>query len=223
MITRADVERLSVGLGDELFFVTLFEQLPGRSRDLPILRFGNVARMPEELVAIELADGWSVDVEAFLVEARSWGGESGAPTFLYFPMDRQAEGLGVGSILISTTEEPSSIANVKGLLGMVHGHYDIARSVKRGGLVADHVDPASQWSGTVAVNAGVAIIIPAWTIMETLDQEELMADRKKVEDEIAKTEPRPTADSAFPDDPTVTRDGFMKDLEQVSQPLDTQE
>jgi hypothetical protein len=210
LLTREQVEEVKVGLGDELFLVSLFEQLPGRVHDLPVVRFGNISRLPDESVAIDLAPNWTVDVEAYLAETRSWGGESGAPTFLYFSIDRHAEGLGKGTILVGNTDLPSSIANVQGLLGIVHGHYDIARKVKGAeqfGMMA-----------TVDVNAGMAVVIPAWTILETLEKEELVEERERIEQESRNEEPTPTPDHGLKDPSRYQRKDFLRDLEKVTKP-----
>ncbi|MGZ6978298.1 MAG: hypothetical protein ACXVJW_09335, partial [Acidimicrobiia bacterium] len=83
LLTEEQADALRIGVGDDMFFVTLFQNLPGAKQDLPIVRFGHVARMPEEDVRIKLAKGWDVEVPAYLAEARSWGGQSGAPAFFY--------------------------------------------------------------------------------------------------------------------------------------------
>ena len=91
----------SIGAGDLVFMTGLFTKLAGLSKNLPIVRMGNIAMMPDEKVPTR-AFG---DIEAYLIEARSIGGLSGSPAFV------QETILGGGGKIY--------------LLGLVHGHWDI--------------------------------------------------------------------------------------------------
>lgn len=90
----------SIGTGDEVFITGLFAHLSGSARNLPIVRIGNIAMMPEELVPTSIGN-----IEAYLIEARSIGGLSGSPAFI-----RETVPMGIGSFY---------------LLGLMHGHWDI--------------------------------------------------------------------------------------------------
>lgn len=68
----------NIGIGDQIFFTGLFHEHAGRQRNIPILRVGNIAAMPEEPVASR--EFGPMDV--ILVEARSIGGLSGSPAFV---------------------------------------------------------------------------------------------------------------------------------------------
>jgi len=89
-----------IGAGDEVFITGLFAQLSGSARNLPVVRMGNIAMIPEEPVPTGMGD-----IEAYLVEARSIGGLSGSPAFV-----RETTSSGMGSFH---------------LLGLMHGHWDI--------------------------------------------------------------------------------------------------
>jgi hypothetical protein len=165
-----------VGPGDEVFFSGLFTGFPGVKRAEPVIRFGNVSMMPNEPVPIKNADDSVSHVDAFLVEARSWGGQSGSPAFVFFPATRRLGSLHLpplgetsgGDVFIPDDVRPR-------LLGLVHGHFDIKTDVAFSGDVYG--------SAHVPLNAGVAIVIPAQKIVDTLMQEELVEDRQ----EFAKT------------------------------------
>lgn len=107
------IRNRSIGTGDEVFMAGLFIPVAGSARNLPIVRMGSVAMMPNELVPTQT---WG-DIEAYLIEARSIGGLSGSPAFVR--------------------------ATVKGqhgefyLLGLMHGHWDIPPSAKNDEAVID--------------------------------------------------------------------------------------
>jgi hypothetical protein len=121
------------------------------------VRFGNIALMPHEPVPIRLEPGTAkVPRPAFLVEARSWGGQSGSPAFVYFLPDR------TGALA------PSSGAPIY-LLGVVHGHYDIEQPVVLAGSDSE--------SARISVNAGMAVVIPAQDLVDLICREDVIAAR----------------------------------------------
>lgn len=140
--------------GDSVFFAGLFSERPGRERSHPIVRFGDIALMPREPVSITVDPVTaSVPVDAYLVEARSWGGQSGSPAFIYFPPGHSfAPGMG----------SPR-------LLGLVHGHYPITERVNLSG---------DYGTGEVKLNSGIAIVIPSQCILEVLNHEDLVEARR---------------------------------------------
>jgi hypothetical protein len=64
-------------VGEESFLVGLFTNHYGREHNIPIIRRGNIAAIPDDVVFTET--GY---VKAYLVETRSIGGLSGSPVFL---------------------------------------------------------------------------------------------------------------------------------------------
>ncbi len=162
--------RPPVGEGDEVFFVGLFHRFPGEQQILPVARFGNIALMPYEPVMARTSvrqDAPSKPISAYLVEARSWGGHSGSPAWVYFPTTRTPSESLTWNDLGAT--QPL-------LLGLVQGHYAI--------------DPHEDFIGdlaherSLAANAGIAIVVPAEHILEVIRGEALSKDRQQIEDEI---------------------------------------
>ncbi|MFC1908948.1 hypothetical protein ACFLXD_03695 [Chloroflexota bacterium] len=86
--------------------------------------------------------------DAYLVESRSWGGHSGSPVFIYFPITRKP-----GVIDFGHQQEFA-------LLGLTQGHFDIPKDVIFTGDILG--------TGEVPLNAGIAVVIPAEKIIETL-------------------------------------------------------
>src|SRR5262249_32247530 len=76
---------IAVEVGDNIFSPGLFVQSAGKKKNLPILRVGNIARMPgDEMIVLETRSRGDVSLRAYLVETHSWGGFSGAPVFWHF-------------------------------------------------------------------------------------------------------------------------------------------
>lgn len=67
----------SILVGEESFLVGLFTNHYGREHNIPIIRRGNIAAMPDDVVFT--GSGY---VKAYLIETRSIGGLSGSPVFL---------------------------------------------------------------------------------------------------------------------------------------------
>lgn len=118
----------SIGSGDEVFITGLFAHLSGSKRNLPIVRMGNIAMMPSELVPTRDFG----DVEAYLIEARSIGGLSGSPAFV-----RETVFSGLGRFY---------------LLGLMHGHWDIPPEKKNDAVLMDR-----DTSGTVNMGIAIVI------------------------------------------------------------------
>lgn len=141
------IRSADIGSGDEVFITGLFAHLSGSNRNLPIVRFGNIAMIPDEPVPTRTGM-----IEAYLIEARSIGGLSGSPAFVY------------------------KIAQGRGklyLLGLMHGHWDIPPENKNDFVITDSFG---------SVNIGIAIVVPAKKILEVINQPELVEIRHKEEE-----------------------------------------
>ena len=196
--TPERLQRLGIGIGDEIFATGLFTEIPGTTRNLPIVRHGNVAMMPAEQIQTEL--GFT---DAYLVEARSLGGLSGSPVFVRHTLRTEVE-------RADGTREPF-FGNGSGmtLLGLMHGHWDIKESEMN--------KPFFTHDRKHGVNYGVAIVVPASKIYETLYQPELVAMRKHWEQKALRRNV-PGMDSAKPDnqDKLFTQSDFEAALKKAS-------
>lgn len=179
--------------GEEVFFSGLFVGHYGRGVPQPIIRFGNIALMPREPVKVEISKHpktWA-EVDAYLVEARSWGGQSGSPAFAKFHSGRRGELAAPGLPPI-------------GLLGLVQGTWKDHR-----GMVAP--DPSGE--GMVEINMGISVVIPAEKILEVIvNDEDFIAHRERLIEEgrsSAGSEMPPTGtsvdDDEFPQFEVLTR------------------
>jgi hypothetical protein len=170
--TREFVAEHGIGEGDDVFFSGLFIGHYGKGVPQPIIRFGNVALMPREPVKVEISKypRTLAEVEAYLVEARSWGGQSGSPAFLTFSAQRH-----MGGDLVVGGMPPFA------LLGLVQGIWTDPQGAKA-------PDPSGE--GVIEVNMGISVVIPAWAIMDLLLGGELAAVLKKLR-ALARMHPNP--------------------------------
>ncbi len=184
--TEEVIKREAIGVGDDVFLTGLFENHFGSQRNLPIIRVGNIASMPEERVHTEELG----DIDAYLVEARSIGGLSGSPVFVYLGSMRT----------VGMSMQLGRAGPLFYWLGLMHGHFDLAK-LEGDALVEDSLT-------NLKINIGIAIVIPVWKILEVLNQEGLMKVRKEAAEQAIKKR-SPTADS-------ITEDEFKETLKKVS-------
>lgn len=138
----------AIGVGDEVFLPGLFVNHFGRQQNLPIVRVGNIAAMPEEPVATELGL-----MDAYLVEARSVGGLSGSPVFV-----------SLGSTRTFGNQTRLATGNIFYWLGLMHGHFQV-------GPISNDDVVSQDASGREYVNMGIAIVVPVSKILEVINQE----------------------------------------------------
>jgi hypothetical protein len=183
-----------IGEGDDVFFCGLFQSFPGIERMQPIIRFGNISLMPREKIYLrDSPEDTPYLAAAYLVEARSWGGHSGSPTFWYFKPDRVP-----GEIFIPNRKG----GPLSALLGLVSSHYEIPREVDFTGDVGE---------GKVSINAGMAAVIPARFISELLFGDEFIEQRKKIEEKIKQN---------IQNKKELTQEDFEDVLRKIARPLD---
>ena len=165
-IATPDVIRTQdIGIGDEVFITGLFVHHFGQERNIPIIRIGNIAGMPEE--EIETPDFGKID--AFLIESRSIGGLSGSPVFVKISEPKTGQRiLRVEGRRMSVDEPRATGVDRIYLLGLVHGHWDTLPS---------QIDTMAIDTRGESVNVGIAIVVPAQKILEVLNQPEFQRDR----------------------------------------------
>jgi len=189
-----DFTKENVGVGDEVFITGLFTEAPGQKRNMPIVRHGNLAMLPDEQIQIET--GYA---DVYLVEARSIGGLSGSPVFVR-SADFRSEGL-------------DSTRGIK-LLGLMHGHWDIRES---------EMNNARITQSRRGVNLGIGIVVPAMKILETINQPRCVEWRTEMERELDRQN-IPRTDMARPkqkdeEDPEFTQKDFEEALRQATRKI----
>lgn len=174
-------ERVIVEVGHEVVFVGLLQHQHGEARNLPIARFGHIARMPSEPVGIE---GVGCD-PVFLAECHSWGGNSGSPCYLRHPVVMQWEVDDERPGHAGTKRELSAETDVLALLGLVSGHFNIDQEAETIGDILGEI--------RVALNSGIAIITPVKAMRHLLLREDVRQDRNARTERWLAAHPQPAS------------------------------
>jgi hypothetical protein len=204
------IEEWGVGIGDELRVVGLFSKRVGNKQNIPVVRSGIIAAMPEEPVETTVNRfGKIVQVKfnAYLGEVRSIGGLSGSPVFVCVEHFRKPRPEGAGRPLLL------GVGYRILLLGMIRGHWHYE---SQGSFITS---AANRPKDVEQVNMGMALITPIQDVLDTLYDEEgeLMKQRRKGDEEYTKQKGGITEDStkAQREEP-LTREAFTDALKQVS-------
>lgn len=170
-----------IGPGDDVALAGLYRNHVGKQSNIPVIRSGIISAMPEEPVWTELGP-----MEAYLIEIRSLGGLSGSPVmWLSGPgrLDTKSGVMRYGDYCFF-------------LLGLVHGHFDAPKSDR---FVSE------AWPYPERMNEGMSMVVPVAKILETVNQEAVMGDKRKHEAKIRDEEgsakmdslPEPDLDERF--------------------------
>jgi hypothetical protein len=135
-----------IGEGDEIFIVGLFSRHTGNQKNLPIIRMGTIAMISDEPIQTQKFGS----IEAYLIEARSIKGLSGSPVFVL-----KQNGIRIAQHII-----PSSKVTLH-FFGLMHGHWDLNPG--------ESLDMDDAEGGEDSINVGIAIVIPAKHILETIN------------------------------------------------------
>lgn len=174
-VTEKVILEKNIGPGDEVFITGLFAHVSGRMRNLPLVRMGNVALFPSDKIQVLIGEEWYW-VDAYLIEARSIGGISGSPVFVRLGFWRSKDG------------QAQFSGNIFYLLGLMHRHWEVTVG-KKNDLVQLNEDVFG------AVNLGIAIVVPAYKILEVLNQPNQVEYRRKLdEEELRRRQPMPVND-----------------------------
>ncbi len=170
-LTEKIIKDRDLGPADEVFLVGLFTRMSGEQKNIPIVRSGNIAMMPDEMVpGITGPHGESVTSDAYLIELRSIGGISGSPVFI-----RETLNLG---IVEDATQKPAKIHGLGSpyFLGLAHGHWSIPPENRNDADIQTIGDKKDR------INVGIAVVVPAKKILEVLNHPELIQMRKEAEE-----------------------------------------
>jgi hypothetical protein len=192
--TNAVIANHQIGIGDEVFLAGLFSPHYGKKNNIPIVRVGNIAAMPQEKVNTHIGE-----IDAYLIEARSIGGLSGSPVFV------QIGGMRHGVVTVSSGLQFF-------LLGLMHGHFDSQILQK---------DATEDTIKAETVNMGIGIVVPVEKIMETINQPKI-SDAEKQEVENFKKQNLPTMDTAPEVEGSFTKADFEDALRKVSRKTEPQ-
>jgi hypothetical protein len=155
-----------IGPGDEVFIVGLFYLHAGKEKNIPIVRAGIIAAMPEE--KIETPFGI---IDGYLIEARSIHGLSGSPVFVYLGAFRPVDPGYQMEYPPMPTIRPTFHEGLKSpmyyLLGMMLGHFDTEPS----DLEMEQI------------NMGIGVVVPIEKVLEVINQPHFAEMERALEEE----------------------------------------
>lgn len=158
--TKSREEFYAPNLGDEVITVGLYTSHYGLTKNIPVVRVGNFAALPDEPVRTEF--GY---VEAYLVEMRSIAGLSGSPVFLSPPQLR-VDGGGDIKFLKQKTHP---------IVGMCVGYHVVETKEDQISVPKFQTDSrsASAFGGASydERNTGFAVVIPIERVLELFEDE----------------------------------------------------
>ena len=158
-LTDDQIIKEGIGIGDELFLMGLFTQRQGTLRNIPIIRSGIIAAMPEEPIFNE-STGQTYN--AYLIEARSIGGLSGSPVFMAYPKR--------GIQMHPPPRGFNFMTHEMVLLGVVRGHWDLKSKASSSDFLGDEDS---------RLNMGIAIVTPIEELTQLLKTERLILERRQ--------------------------------------------
>jgi hypothetical protein len=144
---------ISQKIVSDVFFTGLFVPHFGEKTNSPIFRFGRVAMLPEERIRWQDSNKPAEQVELYLLETMSFGGNSGSPVFFSQGADREAGRLYVGAPEIT-------------LAGVMRGNFNEPR-------VGGFVQTPNAVLPAFAQNVGIAAITPGHLLRDILFSEKL--------------------------------------------------
>jgi hypothetical protein len=183
-LNKERIEPSGVGIGDDIFMLGLFTLRHGRGKNIPILRSGAIAAMPEEPMFNEQTGR---PYEAFLIETRSIAGLSGSPVYVML-RGKAAKAYPSASGGVFAMEGPIDELIGVLLLGIIRGHWDMKRE-------DSGVDFAGDLDSTI--NTGIAIVTPAWEILNLIENNPKLKANREKDKEARLKRSAPTLDSGF--------------------------
>ena len=149
--TKEEYKNLKISEGSEVFFIGLFSPYLRAERNYPVVRFGHVALVTDEKIP------FIGKQELYLIEAGSYGGNSGSPVFFCLG----PETLEPGKLVVSGSP-------IYKLSGIMEGTF---RDVAEINVIETKAIPAAYY------NMGIAAVVPSYKLREILFGDELKKQR----------------------------------------------
>ncbi|MCE0764828.1 serine protease [Pseudonocardia kujensis] len=174
-MTQEQRDNGTFGAGDECFVVGRNVGLEGQEFNTPACRFGAVSIMrPDKIYQPRRAHAQ----DSIVVEAKSLGGYSGAPVFIY-----QSPGISepTGGFMENWPVVVNSYMwSGFALLGITWGHANGRTPVEGPWL------DLTQSEKDLVVNSGMMLVVPAWKIADLLNQDVFVEERRRTEAKYVK-------------------------------------
>jgi hypothetical protein len=170
-VMPADVERVRLGPGEDVFMIGRFIDHDGGPINRPAVRFGNISVMPSP---IEQPNGQMAD--AYCVDLNSRTGYSGSPVFVYrtpgFDLEEGHEPDSPDGKLTGKELLLLAGTNYLCLLGIFFAHFPEEWEIREGKAAPTETAagvPLISTGKYVRGLSGMGCVLPAWNIMEVLN------------------------------------------------------
>lgn len=204
LATKDWLDRMFVGVGDEVFMVGRFIGLDEAPNNTPVLRRGVLAL--SETVSVKNPRMERHPQESYVVEMHSRSGFSGSPVFLDLDPDHWMHERG---------PEFNERRTGSYLLGMTWGMFPHFAQI----LDAESEEPVND-AWVMTDNSGMELVVPAWKIAELIDREDVVAERKARENRHRLEERLARKVEATSAEKPLTRAQFDATLRKVSRRRD---
>lgn len=166
LLAKQNAENLRVGLGDDLFMIGRFLNHDGKDKNVPVVRFGTIAMMPDEPI---LDNGRLQD--SFLIEIRTIPGFSGSPVFVHIPDTRFKD-----PHFRPTVAERKNFAQ--------YGYLERCIGIEWCRIKGETVTTPSINGSTfnIQLTSGMSGCIPSWKILELLMMNDKFSKRREYGD-----------------------------------------
>ena len=149
-VTDKLIKDYGIGIGDEIQVIGLFTSRFGMQKNIPILRSGIIAAMPDEPMQDQ---NTGLPYYAYLTESRSVGGLSGSPVFVYLDHGRDIKKI-TNSIKVL-------------LLGVIRGHWKTDAPPNSMRFTSEELEE---------INMGIAEVTPIQEVLKILEYKELVVN-----------------------------------------------
>lgn len=203
------LSQYSIGPGDELFVTGLFRFRSGQNRNLPIIRTGIIAAMPEEMITDNKTGN---RFAVYLAEMRSIAGLSGSPVFVFLNKYRLPD---------PKLENDADYAIF--LLGIIRGHWGLSsqEALKKGEtLDVESFDVEIGFSKGENMNLGIALVTPAHFLWGLLMNNKVKGMREGLARKLDALDEGVIVDDAVGlDSDVITEGDFNKVLQKASRKI----
>lgn len=212
LMTKEFMFEQQIGAGDEVLMIGNFQTRGGKAKNLPTIRSGNIAQMPDEPMKNPYT---GYDEESFVVEMRSASGYSGSPVILSllgsrrFYVKNEIHG---ARPRYGTMEVQDDFK----LLGIDWGHIATKEFLYDGD---GNKLPRSE---SVWINSAMAGVVPCWKLEEMIFSEEEIEMRKKKDEKRQKRIDQSQIRVDFEKegkDRELTKEEFEDALRKIARPL----
>lgn len=144
---KEELNGLGITEGTDVFFTGLFANYFGKKRNYPIFRFGRVALFTDEKI------NWDgLETKLHLIEANSFGGNSGSPVFFYYFLPEVKGQLGPSPKIFK-------------LAGIMKGRFNDYSEIE---MIDTELIPMASY------NNGISAVVPSYFLLDILFSEELI-------------------------------------------------